>query len=68
MHTQHFWPAAVISADSFGLIAVGFAVSFVVALVVIKLFLNIVTRYGFGAFAWYRIIAGGAALIWLGQI
>jgi undecaprenyl-diphosphatase len=47
------------------LIAIGFAVSFIVAIVVIKAFIGIVSRYGFGPFAWYRIIAGTAALIWL---
>ena len=56
---------AEISADDLGLIGVGFAVSFVVALVVVKAFLAVVTRYGFGPFAWYRIAAGTAALVWL---
>lgn len=46
-------------------IAVGFGVSFIVALVVIRLFIAIVSRHGFAPFAWYRIIAGSAALIWL---
>ena len=46
-------------------IAIGFAVSFVVAVVVIKAFVGIVSRYGFAPFAWYRIVAGTAALIWL---
>ncbi|HST35587.1 MAG TPA: undecaprenyl-diphosphate phosphatase [Allosphingosinicella sp.] len=46
-------------------IAIGFAVSFVVALVVIRWFIGIVSRRGFAPFAWYRIIAGGAALTWL---
>jgi hypothetical protein len=32
-------------------------VSFVVAVVVIKAFIGIVSRYGFGPFAWYRIVA-----------
>jgi undecaprenyl-diphosphatase len=50
-----------------GLLALGFGVSFVVAWVVIKGFLSIITRYGFAPFAWYRIVAGIAALIWLGQ-
>jgi undecaprenyl-diphosphatase len=50
-----------------GLIAIGFVVSFVVALIVVKWFLSIVTRYGFAPFAWYRIVAGVAALIWLGM-
>jgi undecaprenyl-diphosphatase len=48
-----------------GLIGVGFAVSFIVALVVIKWFIGVVSRYGFAPFAWYRIVAGTAALVWL---
>jgi undecaprenyl-diphosphatase len=54
-----------ITADDLGLIAIGFAVSFIVALAVIKAFLAVVTRYGFAPFGWYRIVAGGAALVWL---
>ncbi|MBA3678182.1 MAG: undecaprenyl-diphosphate phosphatase [Sphingosinicella sp.] len=46
-------------------IAVGFVVSFVVALVVIRWFVGIVSRYGFAPFAWYRIAAGSIALVWL---
>lgn len=46
-------------------IGVGFVVSFVVALAVIKAFIGIVSRFGFGPFAWYRIIVGTAALVWL---
>lgn len=46
-------------------IGVGFLVSFVVAMLVIRGFLAIVTRHGFAPFAWYRIIVGAAALIWL---
>jgi undecaprenyl-diphosphatase len=46
-------------------IGIGFAVSFVVALIVIKAFIGIVGRYGFAPFAWYRIIVGSAALVWL---
>ena len=56
-----------ITADDMGLIAVGFAVSFVVALAVVKAFLAIVTKHGFAPFAWYRIGAGALALIWLGM-
>lgn len=56
-----------VNSDDFGLIGIGFVVSFIVAWIVIKAFLAVVTRYGFGPFAWYRIIAGIAALIWLGQ-
>ena len=50
------------------MIGLGMLVSFVVALVVIKAFMAIVTKRGFGPFAWYRILAGGAALAWLTAI
>ena len=43
-------------------IAVGFAVSFIVALVVVKGFVAIVSRFGFAPFAWYRIAAGSLML------
>ena len=52
-------------AGDIELIAIGFVVSFVVALAVVKAFLAVVTRYGFAPFAWYRIVAGAAALVWL---
>jgi len=46
-------------------IAVGFAVSFVVAFFVIKGFLAIVTKYGLRPFGWYRIAAGLALIGYL---
>jgi undecaprenyl-diphosphatase len=46
-------------------IAVGFGVSFIVALAVVKGFVAIVSRFGFAPFAWYRIIAGSVAMVWL---
>ena len=49
----------------FGLIAVGFIVSFLVALVVVRAFVHYISRHGFAPFAWYRIVAGAAALAWL---
>lgn len=48
-----------------GWILLGSLVSFVVAVVVVKAFVAIIQRYGFAPFAWYRIAAGAAALIWL---
>ncbi len=62
---QMFKHRSEITPDALGLICIGFVVSFIVAYLVIKAFLAVVTRYGFAPFAWYRIIAGGAALIWL---
>ena len=48
-----------------GEIAIGFAVSFVIALFVIRAFVAYVSRHGFAPFAWYRILAGTAAVVWL---
>lgn len=48
-----------------GYILLGALVSFLVAVVVVKSFMAVITRFGFAPFAWYRIIAGGAALAWL---
>ena len=48
-----------------GLIGVGFVVSFIVAVVVIRWFVGIVSKHGFAPFAWYRIVAGTLAMIWL---
>ncbi len=45
-------------------IGIGFVVSFLVALAVIKAFVAYVSRAGFAPFAWYRIAAGILA-IWL---
>ena len=46
-------------------IAIGFVVSFVVAIIVIRAFVAYVSRAGFSPFAWYRIVIGIAAIIWL---
>ena len=49
----------------FGTVAVGFVVSFVVAIVVVRAFVHYISRHGFAPFAWYRIAAGVVALAWL---
>lgn len=54
-----------LAGSDWGAIGIGFVVSFVVALIVIKWFVGIVSKHGFAPFAWYRIIVGSAALIWL---
>ncbi len=46
-------------------IAIGFVVAFVVAVVVVRAFVAVISRYGFAPFAWYRIVAGMAALVWI---
>lgn len=56
--------AAVLTGNVTTLI-VGNVVAFIVALLAIKFFINFVTKYGFKAFGWYRIIVGSAILIML---
>ena len=50
-----------------GLIAIGFVVAFLSALVVVRGLVGFISRHGFGPFAWYRIVAGAGilALIYL---
>ena len=63
---QLYKHGAGIGDDMIGYILLGALVSFVVAVAVVKAFLAVITRFGFGPFAWYRILAGAAALVWLG--
>ena len=44
-------------------IAVGFVVSFITAIIVVKTFLDFVTKRGFALFAWWRVIVGTLGLI-----
>lgn len=44
---------------------IGNVVAFIVALLAIKFFISFVTKYGFKAFGWYRIIVGGIILLML---
>jgi undecaprenyl-diphosphatase len=46
-----------------GAIAIGLIISFIVALLVVRWFVGFVSRHGFELFGWYRIAAGGVALI-----
>jgi len=49
---------ALLSADDLEIIAVGFVVSFVFALIAVKALIRYVASHDFRAFAWYRIALG----------
>jgi undecaprenyl-diphosphatase len=49
--------------DHIGIVAIGFVVSFITAIIVVKTFLTYVTRHGFALFAWWRVIVGTLGLI-----
>jgi undecaprenyl-diphosphatase len=52
----------LLSAERTAEIGVGFVMAFLAALVVVRPFVNFVSRAGFAPFAWYRIAAGAALL------
>ena len=55
----------LLSLDDLNLILIGLGTAFVVALFIVKAFVALVGRYGFAPFAWYRIVLGSVALVWL---
>lgn len=54
-----------IIVNNLSALIVGNVVAFIVALLAIKFFISFVTRYGFKAFGWYRIIVGGVIIVLL---
>lgn len=50
-------------------IAIGFAMAFVTAILVVRWLLKFISRHGYALFGWWRIIVGTVALValWLGQ-
>jgi len=54
---------ADMTADHLGIIAIGFVVSFITAIIVVRMFLSYVTSRGFALFAWWRVIVGTLGLV-----
>ena len=53
---------AALSLDDAQVIAIGFVVAFVSALIVVRWLIGFISRHGFGPFAWYRILVGALML------
>ncbi len=51
--------------ENLDILLIGNAVAFIVAMLAIKFFISFVTKYGFKAFGWYRIIIGAIILLML---
>jgi len=51
-----------LNMDQAGLIAVGFVVSFIAGLVVVRVMLDFVSKRGLAPFGWWRIVVGGVGL------
>ena len=54
---------AEMTMDHLGILAIGFVVSFITAIVVVRMFLAYVTSRGFSLFAWWRVIVGTLGLV-----
>lgn len=59
---------AQLSGNNKLVIAAGFATSFIFGWIVVKTFLDYVSRHGFGLFAWWRVIVGSLGLIGLALV
>ena len=57
--------SAQVLKENLDILLIGNVVAFIVAMLAIKFFINFVTKYGFKAFGWYRIIIGGVILAML---
>lgn len=51
-----------LNADYVVVLAIGFVVSFITAVLAVKTFIRFVSRHDFAAFAWYRIVFGALCL------
>ncbi len=57
----------ILDANDVTLIGIGFVAAFVSGLIVVRGFLNFISRHGFTPFAWWRIVVGcfGLAGLWM---
>ena len=59
-----FWENKdVLTGDNLGIIAVGFVVSFISGLVVVRTMLDFINRFGLTPYGWWRIAVGVVGLV-----
>ena len=51
------------TSEHFQLFAIGNVVAFIVAIIAIRSFIAFLSRHGFKAFGWYRIVVGGVIIV-----
>lgn len=62
---DYFDEGLSLSSKEINLLIVGNIIGFIVAILAIKFFIGVVTKYGFKTFGWYRIVVGGIIIIML---
>ena len=55
----------ILDLSAMGDIAIGFALAFLSAVLIVKWLLNFVSRHGYALFGWWRIAVGSVALLLL---
>lgn len=55
---KFFKEGHVFTSEEINLLIIGNVVGFIVAIIAIKTFIDILTKFGFKAFGWYRIVVG----------
>lgn len=62
---DHFDNGHELTGVEINQLLIGNFIGFVVAIIAIKSFIGVVSKYGFKAFGWYRIIVGGIIIVML---
>ncbi len=52
----------ILSAADLPIIGAGFVVAFIAAVVVVRVLLDYVSKYGYALFGWWRLVVGGAGM------
>ena len=60
---DYFDDGKIVTSEQWQILAVGNVVAFIVSILAIRFMINILTKYGFKYFGYYRIIAGTVILI-----
>jgi undecaprenyl-diphosphatase len=58
-----FKEGLVLDSHDVSILVFGNIVAFVVAIIAIKFFINMLTKYGFKGFGWYRIVVGALLIL-----
>ena len=53
----------LLQGNNMPMLILGSIVAFIVAIAAIKFFIDYVSKYGFAAFGWYRIIVGAVIIV-----
>lgn len=62
---DHFDDGHTLTMTEINQLIIGNVVGFLVAILAIKFFIEIISKYGFKAFGWYRILVGGIIIVLL---